>query len=553
MVQQIKRIIKFRHLIFLIPFIIFAVLIYYHTDNAITQDLGRHLILGKIIWTTRSIPQTNLFSYTYPGFPFQNHHWGSEVIFFLIDKISGINGLIFLKTCIAVGAFVLIFIKTIIKKGTLPIIAGSLLSLEILRERTEIRPEIFGYLLFSLILVILFEEKIKEGRRIWILPLINIIWVNLHISFIFGPVLYFLFTLDRLLSGKMKIKYLVLGILVILSILVNPYGINGAISPFRIFDNYGYPIVENQSPFFIERLTDNPTILYFKIALFLILILSPVLISNKSFFEAGIVLATGIISISAIRHFPFFALSLIYPFALGFEIIFRKIEYIARKNIQRIYLLWISFSVLLLLFILNESFSLWSNSYYKDRYMPIRTGNGQVEGMEKTADYFIKNDIKEPLFNNFDIGSYLVYRLYPGESVFVDGRPEAYPAGFFQHIYIPMQENENIWQEVSERYNIRSIIISHTDQTPWAQIFIRNILNSVKWKVVYLDDFGLIILRNDIRPDLPDIRRKILEYGYSVIQKYTSRDENLRLAHFFNLAGWKELENTAFMKAENNN
>ena len=32
---------------------------------------------------THAIPSINLFSYTFPSFPFINHHWLSEVIFYL--------------------------------------------------------------------------------------------------------------------------------------------------------------------------------------------------------------------------------------------------------------------------------------------------------------------------------------------------------------------------------------------------------------------------------------------------------------------------------------
>ena len=43
----------------------------------------QNLKLGKIIWETKTIPNTNLFSYTNPNFPFINHHWLSENIFYL--------------------------------------------------------------------------------------------------------------------------------------------------------------------------------------------------------------------------------------------------------------------------------------------------------------------------------------------------------------------------------------------------------------------------------------------------------------------------------------
>jgi hypothetical protein len=61
----------------------------------------------------------------------------------------------------------------------------------------------------------------------------------------------------------------------------------------------------------------------------------------------------------------------------------------------------------------------------------------------------IAKNLKGPIFNNFDIGSYLIFRLYnkslpAGRQVFVDGRPEAYPASFFQITYILMQQDPKL-------------------------------------------------------------------------------------------------------------
>src|SRR3989344_242146 len=146
MLQQSAKIINFRRFSLLILILIFTVSIFLHTDSAITQDLGRHLTLGKIIWETKKIPQTNLFSYTYPDFPFINHHWGSEVIFYLINRLFFVNGLILLKLMLFVTAVIVLVLFASKRTGLVFLLAGSTLMLELLRERTEIRPEIFAFL-----------------------------------------------------------------------------------------------------------------------------------------------------------------------------------------------------------------------------------------------------------------------------------------------------------------------------------------------------------------------------------------------------------------------
>src|SRR5205085_4230883 len=52
---------------------------------------------------------------------------------------------------------------------------------------------------------------------------------------------------------------------------------------------------------------------------------------------------------------------------------------------------------------------------------------------DRAVDFLLKNNLHGPIFNNLTLGNYLIYRLYPRQKVFVDGRPEAYPASFLQN------------------------------------------------------------------------------------------------------------------------
>src|SRR3989344_5616231 len=95
-------------LIALIFFLLFA--IYFHTITAFTQDLGRHLLIGEIIVKTKQVPTVNLFSYTYPLFPFINHHWFSEVLFYLFSLPFGVQGLFIITIIFSLVAFGNLFI-----------------------------------------------------------------------------------------------------------------------------------------------------------------------------------------------------------------------------------------------------------------------------------------------------------------------------------------------------------------------------------------------------------------------------------------------------------
>src|SRR3989344_9096051 len=103
-----SRYIKTDALVYLLLFVLLASFLIHNFDS-IGQDIGRHLKVGEIIWQTKEIPKTNLFSFTESDFTFINHHWLSEVMFFGIFNVAGFTGLILFKAFLALTAFLLLF------------------------------------------------------------------------------------------------------------------------------------------------------------------------------------------------------------------------------------------------------------------------------------------------------------------------------------------------------------------------------------------------------------------------------------------------------------
>ena len=63
-------------------------------------------------------------------------------------------------------------------------------------------------------------------------------------------------------------------------------------------------------------------------------------------------------------------------------------------------------------------------------------GLGIVPGLNDAAEFFKREKISGPIFNNADIGGYLIFHLSPSHKVFVDNRMEAYPEDFLkENIY----------------------------------------------------------------------------------------------------------------------
>ena len=94
-------------------------LAFVHSLGSINQDIGRHIKIGEIIWQTKSVPDTNLFSYTEPNNPFINHHWLSEVVFYFLNLSVGLKGLIIFKAGILILSFWLLWQAVAKKVGPL--------------------------------------------------------------------------------------------------------------------------------------------------------------------------------------------------------------------------------------------------------------------------------------------------------------------------------------------------------------------------------------------------------------------------------------------------
>ena len=245
-------------LIFL--FIVFVFSFTFTTSSDFNEDLGRHIKLGEIITSTKQVPKTNLFSYTNPDFPFINHHWLSEVIFYLSSQTFGNNSLIILKTILIVSS-ILIVVYIGIKKAGYPLtLTVALLFSPLLVNRLYIRPEMFGYFFFSILLYILFFYK-KHRKILFVIPFILLLWINFHISFVFGIFIAFIIFISILSKKKKTIIYnpklYVPFILTIVFLIFNPNALQGIFYPFQIFKNYGYEIVENKNLFYLNNYFRN--------------------------------------------------------------------------------------------------------------------------------------------------------------------------------------------------------------------------------------------------------------------------------------------------------
>lgn len=471
--------------------------------NLTNSDIGRHITNGRIVLEDRSVLKKNYYSYTEPEYETINHHWLSGVTFFIVWKYFSFTGLAVFSALISTLTIAIIFLQ--IKKSTNFFVAAAftLFALPVIASRTEIRPETFSYLLIAIYLVIL-NNVVKNGLKtkyMLLLGALQILWVNLHIFFIFGNFLVGAFTIYFIISRAEKrqiTRMTLLTISLFIMNIVNPHGLVGAFTPLTIFQDFGYMLAENQSLLFMHKRKPNSIYVHFIVML---LVLGELLLFNtdKEFKKENLhtILITtvfAILGLNSIRLFPLFGIM--------FPILGGQIIYSSQKSSKNTLLAIVTGSLLLIGYIIP-------NHYLSFR--KLNTGWGLNKRGQNSAQFFLDNDIQGPIFNNYDIGSYLIFEIFPEHRVFVDNRPEAYSVEFFEEVYVPAQQKNGIWDEVAQEYNFNAIYFYRHDFTPWGQNFLIDRYKDPNWIPVYVDEYTIIFLRDN-------------ETNQELIQKYRLPD-----------------------------
>lgn len=313
--------------------------------------------------------------------------------------------------------------------------------------------------------------------------------MNTHIYFLLGPLLIGAFLLEALLQKRAAFLRLfaVFGA-TLAAMLINPFGYRAVTAATDIFGNYGYRLAENQSVWFLERFgMHNPNFLIFKIALAaLALSYVLILIRNRTKFRLApflVMAGIGTLGVLAERNLTLFGLFLI-P-ALSENIAGMLKEHAVRIEWERAAAFCAALVfVFCIIFNIPRAFPYWRTF-----------GLGLEDGNSAAANFLREHAITGPYFNDYDIGGYLIFHLFPREKVFVDNRPEAYPSAFFQNEYIPMQENEEKWKEALAWYHFNAIVFSRNDVTPWAQTFLAARVQDSAWALVFADNHIVIFTR----------------------------------------------------------
>lgn len=442
-------------------------------------DAWFHLKTGEYIVKNFTIPTHDIFSYTAAGRPWVTHSWLAEIIFYLIYLVGGLGGLITFAALIAAVAYYLV-VRLALKLG-----ANLYVTLLVVffpaymtQEFWVPRPQIFSYLFLVLLVFLLESFLANRSRRLAIaIPILFLLWANIHASVILGLVVLSWYAFfDRRLWSSVAAAAVVS--------FLNP-------NTYKIFT---YPLVirevvkalKVEEWYSILYYLDRWGIRIFMIMMFLAaaLIFGRFLAAqpNKIHYRlAGLFFGIAVLPFISIRHTAFFPLVAVPVAALALSelaLIKNLLEKISDK--AKVIVL----AVAGMLFLTAGAL-----------YVPREAINDQVLPVKAVA--FVKaQGIKGPLFNLYNEGGYLIWRLWPEEKVFIDGRSEVYAGEPLQDI-LKIVNLRGDWKRlVDEKYKINYFLLPYRPPLTGLAGNMLRVLTRHGFKLVYWDDAHVILLRD---------------------------------------------------------
>lgn len=415
-------------------------------------DFGWHFKMGEYI-LAHGVPKLDLYSYTMPSYHFVDHEWFSDVLIAIGYRFFGMFGLAIFFALVFVAALWFVLPKQHKNYALFPLSLAGALMLGL----AGVRPQVFTWLFFALLIKIILDTN--YWRKWWLLiPFLFLLWANLHGGFAVGlAILGLFFVLRSFFNKRIEVKILVVLLVSALFTLVNPYGLG-------LWHEIWMVSSDNFSRWYIAEWA--PGIFYVDIALCILFALSFFLfIRYRKLFNktlVGILLLVLVMSLSAIRHIPLFALSMIPLITAGSLFLVKEV----RKTNGGVKRLATVKKVLVVCGILVFSFEIYANlksgnNFSQQNYYPVQAVN-----------YLSKLDLKGNVFTTYNYGGYLIWKL-PGKKVFIDGRMTfwrrngSYPgeSNYALKDYIKMIGDESYFKQMLKKYDIHYLLLATPQNT----------------------------------------------------------------------------------------
>ena len=469
-------------------------------------DTGYHIRAGEYIMETGAVPHEDMFSFLDPPPSWTAHEWLAEIIMALAYDALSLTGVVIFFAFILSLTYSLHF--RFLKKDSehLLLLTGMVL-LVIATSALHFlaRPHLFSLLFLVIWYFVLDSYQYRSKNYLYVLPLLMLVWVNLHGAFIIGLVLLGTYFIGNLIYYFLKQgiekqphvrksrAFFIVGIICLAASLINPYGYHILLFPFDFVTNKF--LIAHVREFHPANFQD------FLVYKYLFLIMLAVLMTSRlrlNIIELILVLGFTYMSLYSVRNIPMFAIIVAPIIIKRLDLIMREsgnsiVQFINARsqsfaeteNTAKGYL-WPSLAVSLVLFMLV--------------FGGVKHSFDPEEKPVEAVQFLKQEHIHGNMFNNDEFGDYIIYAAYPQYRVFFDGRNDMYGVEHMKEYFKIIRLGLG-WEGVLEKYDINWIFFDADS------LLSRYLLEREDWHLIYADRVAHIYVR-----DIP-------EYEY-LIEKY---------------------------------
>ena len=458
-------------------------------------DTGYHIKTGEYILDTGKVPRVDIYSFITPPLKWTAHEWLAETIMAMIYRTSGLTGVVvFFATLLATTHWLLYAVLRTKSNDIILCTIITILATLTASSHWLARPHLFSLPLLLIWYHLLDQFQYNDKSNLKYLPILMLLWVNLHGGFMLGIVLLIIYLFGNLIYSltdspanalryRAKAKSLsLIALLVIAACIINPVGVEIFWFPFRVTSDRFIMdwVIEFMSPNFHQDLP-------FKYMFITVIAALALTRSRLNLIEAALLILVSYMALYSVRHVLVFAI-IVAPIMLKMssditENLPKWLSefYQARRKVfadldgQLVGKLWpaVALVVVLGLALLGRL-----RVNFNDKIFPV------------AAVEFLKGEkLSGNMFNNDEFGDYVIFSAWPQYKVFTDGRSDMYGEKHGSP-YLKVAGVQPGWKEVLNRYDI-SWIFFQTQTALSAAL-----LDTPEWHPIYSDKVATIFVRN---------------------------------------------------------
>lgn len=467
---------------FWLPVVLLLGVFAYCVPTIPSADMWWHLSTGRYVVQNHAVPHSEPFSSTIAGKPWTAHEWLSGVVFYLAYLLLGSAGPLLLTACVLTLAFWFSYQRS---GGPLPVrVLALALGVWAMTPIFSVRPQIFSYLFAALFLLVL-TRYFERGftKLLVLLPLFTIFWVNFHGGYVVGLTIICLFAAGAVAdwiggrsdwaTAKRRVASLVMACAACLIVVpLNPNGLALYVYPVVTLRAWSAQtdILEWQSPnFHLAIFRPFAALLLVSVAT---LALSP---KRPKPSQVLLLIFFTLSALYGMRNLPFFVL-VAFPLLAEYAFLpswkLPALQTGLRKILQA--------AAVAVFAVVSAKVATGHLGEELDRE--------QYRFPARAASFLDAQKLPAPLFNSYDFGGYLIWRLYPCYRVYIDGRTDLYGRPFFDDFLAIYQVSADP-RPALNRDGIRTVLVEPESRLA---SFLRT---QSDWKRVYEDPTAIIFSR----------------------------------------------------------